>query len=91
MDRNDAGRSSLDLELHSFNENVFNESTEAVIKKSDLVIIDDDDDEKGNASLEQQQGGKSREEMNHVTGYRLVVIVVCLMLAIFCVALDNTS
>ena len=34
---------------------------------------------------------KSLEEKNHVTGFKLIIIVVCLMLAIFCVALDNTS
>jgi len=50
---------------------------------------DEVDHEKGSDTLGRNE--KSREEMNHVTGFRLVVIVVCLMLAIFCVALDNTS
>ena len=35
--------------------------------------------------------GKSNEELNHVAGFKLAVIVTCISLAIFCVALDNTS
>ena len=45
--------------------------------------------EKSSDSLERE--GKSQEEMNHVAGFKLAVIVTCISLAIFCVALDNTS
>lgn len=34
---------------------------------------------------------KSHEESQHVTGFRLISIIVSLLLAVFCVALDNTS
>lgn len=34
---------------------------------------------------------KSHEELQHLTGFKLLSVVISLLLAVFCVALDNTS
>jgi hypothetical protein len=45
--------------------------------------------EKSDNSLE--LAAESHDEPEYLTGFRLVTVVTCLMLAVFCVALDNTS
>ena len=78
----DVNRAAEFLEMTT--KNTSQRSREALTRSAEV-----DDLEGSSDSVE--QSSKAREEANHVTGFRLVVIVVCLMLAIFCVALDNTS
>ncbi|KAI9878064.1 MAG: hypothetical protein M1830_002013 [Pleopsidium flavum] len=61
-----------------------------VEKSADAAMKGDGEDqpEKGDDTL--HLATKSHEELQHVTGFRLISIIISLLLAVFCVALDNT-
>lgn len=77
-------RKSIDEATKSSDEGDARKSIGEATKSSD-----EGDPEKGEDTI--HLATKSLEERNHVTGFRLWLIVVSLMLAIFCVAIDNTS